>query len=78
MQIANTETNIELVRKFIEFYNSFEIKKMVNLFSENCIFQNISNLNGFVECRGKDELYKMANQSAIFFLKDAKQLADYS
>lgn len=67
MNTIISNSHVQLIEKFIEFYNAFEVSKMVDLFSENCIFQNISNSNGQVECHGKEELFKMAMQSAKIF-----------
>lgn len=61
-----------IVESYISFYNSFQIDEMADLFSQDCLFQNISNASGSIECRGKEELLKLATQSALLF-KERKQ-----
>lgn len=61
-----------VVESYISFYNSFQIDEMGDLFTEDCLFQNISNASGSIECRGKEELLKLATQSALLF-KERKQ-----
>jgi steroid delta-isomerase-like uncharacterized protein len=56
-----------LVERFVELYNSFKIDEMVDLFTEDCLFQNISNSSGITECRGQEDLRKLAQQSATIF-----------
>lgn len=67
MHASNQMTGKDLVQRFIDLYNSFEIKQMIDLFTEDCIFQNISQANGTLECHSKKELLKMAIQSAQIF-----------
>lgn len=61
-----------IVESYINYYNTFQIDEMADLFTEDCIFQNISNASGSIECRGKEELLKLATQSALLF-KERKQ-----
>lgn len=67
MRAVDTHKHTELVKKFIKFYNAFEVEEMVALFTEDCIFQNVSNSSGTVECHGKDALLNMAKQGAEIF-----------
>lgn len=60
------------VESFIKFYNSFQIDEMGELLTDDCLFQNISNSSGSIECRGKEEFLKLATQSALLF-KERKQ-----
>ncbi len=62
----------KLVVEFIQYYNSFEIDKMMNLFTDDCIFENISNSSGSIRCHGKQELRSVASQSVMLF-NDRKQ-----
>lgn len=60
------------VESFIKFYNAFQIDEMGDLLTDDCLFQNISNSSGSIECRGKEEFLKLATQSALLF-KERKQ-----
>ena len=57
----------DAISKYIECYNSFYIDEMIDLFEENCIFQNVSNSSGTVECKGKEPLRSFAKQNASMF-----------
>ncbi len=63
----------KIVESYINFYNTFQIDEMADLFTEDWLFQNISNSSGSIECRGKEELLKLATQSALLF-KERKQI----
>ncbi|WP_068471094.1 nuclear transport factor 2 family protein [Candidatus Protochlamydia phocaeensis] len=73
MHNSNQMLGKGLVQRFIDLYNSFEIKQMIDLFTDDCIFQSISHDNETIECHGKEELFKMADQSAQIF-SDRKQI----
>lgn len=58
-----------IVESYINYYNTFQIDEMADLFTQDCLFQNISNANasGSIVCHGKEELLKLATQSALLF-----------
>lgn len=56
-----------IVEQYIAFYNSFNIDAMMELFTDDCIFQDVNNSRGISECKGKDELRNVAHQSAQIF-----------
>jgi steroid delta-isomerase-like uncharacterized protein len=57
----------ETVERYIHLYNTFQINEMVELFTNDCIFTNFSNSSAPSECKGKEELLKLAIGSAGFF-----------
>ena len=56
-----------IVESFIKFYNAFQIPEMVELFADDCVFENISNSSGSLKCHGKEELLKLAKGCASYF-----------
>ncbi len=67
-----SRTYKKLIEQFIEYYNSFEIEQMIDLFTEDCIFENISNSSGSILCHGKPELQEIASKACALF-KERKQ-----
>lgn len=59
----------DIVERYIKFYNAFQISEMVELFTDDCIFQNVSNSSGIITTVGKDELQKLAKQNLALFSK---------
>lgn len=57
----------QLVEQYIQYYNTFQIEKMLDLFTDDCIFQNVSNSSGITECKGKTELRTLAEQGTRIF-----------
>lgn len=70
--LSNGDLNKKIVIEYIECYNSFEIENMVNLFSQDCSFENISNSSKSIKCDGKSALYEMASSTKKIF-KERKQ-----
>lgn len=62
----------KIVRTFIKHYNSFDVDKMCDLFTDDCIFENVNNSTGTIKCSGKNELKNMALQASNYF-KTRKQ-----
>lgn len=67
----------KIVESFIQFYNSFQIDEMADLFTDDCLFQNISNSAGSFECRGKEEFLKLATQSALLFTERKQVITNW-
>ena len=70
----NEQAEKELVERFIQFYDAFQIDDMADLLAKDCIFQNVSNSAGYI--RGKEEFLKLATQSALMFETKGRQLGD--
>lgn len=73
----NEKAEKEIVERFIQFYNAFQIDDMADLLAEDCIFQNVSNSAGSFECRGKEEFLKLATQSALMFKERKQKVANW-
>lgn len=67
----------KIVESFIKFYNAFQIDDMGDLLTENCLFQNISNAAGSIECRGKEEFLKLATKSALLFTERKQTVTNW-
>lgn len=70
--LRNHDLNKKIVSDYIEYYNSFQLEKMIDLFSQDCCFENISNSSNPVRCVGKMALYEMACSTSKLF-KERKQ-----
>ena len=64
--------NKEIIEQYIQFYNTFQIEEMVNLFSEDCAFENVSGAKVTYSSKGKQELLELSKKSAKYF-KERKQ-----
>lgn len=70
--LINDDLNRQIVLDYIRYYNSFEIENMIDLFSQDCCFENISNSSKPIQCIGKNALYEMACGTSKLF-KERKQ-----
>lgn len=61
------KTMRQIVEQYLEYYNSFLIDEMLDLFTEDCVFQNISNTSDTMTCIGKNELKALASQTRSIF-----------
>lgn len=77
MECALQLTENEIIQRYLDLYNTFDIEKMVDLFADDCLFQNINNSSGSIECRGKEALYKMAMQSATYFSMRSQRVTNW-
>jgi len=77
MTLGNFTAEQKIVERFIHFYNSFQIDDMADLFAEDCLFQNISNSAGSIECRGKEEFLKLATQGALLFTERKQTITNW-
>lgn len=72
------QNNLKMVvEEFIKYYNSFEIEKMLDLFTEDCIFENISNATGSIRTEGKQELRNIASQASKIFKKRQQTVTNW-
>jgi ketosteroid isomerase-like protein len=69
-------TNTELVRNFINAYNSFDIDTMLKCLHPDVIFKNISGGEVNAKTSGINEFENLARQSAAFF-KEREQEIKY-
>lgn len=59
--------NRTVVEKYIELYNSKQVEPMLVLFSENAVFESVSNSMGTTRTNSKEELHTLALSSLDFF-----------
>lgn len=59
--------NIDIVKNFIEAYNSFDVKTMLDLVHPEIQFKNISGGNTDIQTSGKEEFSILASQAASLF-----------
>ncbi|MFI5334185.1 MAG: nuclear transport factor 2 family protein [Chlamydiales bacterium] len=57
----------KIIEDYIEHYNNFSIQSMLELFSDECIFQQVTNGSVVITTRGKEELENLAQQSRTLF-----------
>lgn len=72
MNQTDSHAEKKVVENYIQFYNTFQIDEMADLFADDCLFQNVSNSARSIECKGKEDFLKLATQSALLF-KERKQ-----
>jgi hypothetical protein len=56
-----------LVHQYIAAYNDFNIEGMVELFTQDCIFENITNTSGNMTTKGIDEFKELALAATDLF-----------
>ena len=61
------ENHRALIEKFIGFYNSKEVEAMIELFTEDAVFESISNTDGVTRAGNRVELRQLAMMGAEFF-----------
>jgi ketosteroid isomerase-like protein len=59
--------NQDLVERYLRHYNEKNVDAMLELFSEDAVFESVSNTTGIIRTTGRDELRRLAEQSAEFF-----------
>ena len=63
------ELQKNIVEKYIKSYNNFDIKGMIENFSENIVFENISNGKVNLQTEGIREFTKQAESAKQYFKK---------
>jgi steroid delta-isomerase-like uncharacterized protein len=66
-----------LVSEYIEHYNEFNTDELVNMFTDDCIFQNVTNSAGIVECKGKAQVRDVSEQSKSLFKKRKQTITNW-
>ena len=62
-----TEANRTLIEKYIACYNAKDVAAMMELFTEDVIFESVSNTDGVTAALNKQELQHLAVLGADFF-----------
>lgn len=63
----NGEENKEVVRKYVEAYNSFNVNDIIKLLHDDILFRNISNGEVDTETKGMQEFRELAEKSSRNF-----------
>lgn len=66
-----------LVNEYLAHYNAFRTEELVNMFTDDCTFQNVTNSAGIVECKGKAELRSVCQQSKELFQKRKQTVTNW-
>lgn len=74
--MVSNETR-DLIEKYLEAYNSFEIERMVELLHKDILFRNISNGETTVETKGIQAFRELAEQSSTMFSSRRQTITDY-
>ncbi|QDY86340.1 nuclear transport factor 2 family protein [Paenibacillus polymyxa] len=67
----------DIIKDYLEAYNSFEIERMVELLHKDIIFRNISNGETTTETRGIQAFRELAEQSSMMFSSRCQTITDY-
>ncbi len=67
----------DIIKNYLEAYNSFEIEKTVELLHKDIIFRNISNGETTTETRGIQAFRELAEQSSMMFSSRCQTITDY-
>lgn len=59
--------NKELIERYLRCYNDKSVDAMVNLFTEDTVFESVSNTTGVVRTSGREELHQLPKRSAEWF-----------
>ncbi len=68
------ETNIELVNKFINAYNSYDVDAMLSLIHPEISFRNVFRGRVDVQAVGREEFKKFALRSARLFAERRQEI----
>ncbi len=66
--------NRELVEQYLRCYNDKNVDAMVELFTEDAVFESVSNTSGVIRTTGREELHQLAKMSADWF-EQRRQMA---
>ncbi len=67
----------KIIEYYIERYNNFSIQSMLELFSEECMFQQVTNGSVVITARGKQELKNLAQQSRTLFSSRSQTVTNW-
>lgn len=56
-----------LVNTYLDHYNAFRTEELLEMFTDDCNFQNVTNSAGVVECTDKMQLRSVFEQSQDLF-----------
>ena len=59
--------NRELIERYLQYYNDKDVDAMVSLFTEDAVFESVSNTTGVIRTTSREELHQLAATSAEWF-----------
>jgi ketosteroid isomerase-like protein len=59
--------NGELVERYLRCYNDKDVETMLGFFTDDAVFESVSNTTGAIKTAGKEELRQLAMMSAEWF-----------
>lgn len=59
--------NRELIERYLRCYNDKDVDGMVGLFTEDAVFESVSNTTGVIRTAGREELGRLARMSVEWF-----------
>lgn len=59
--------NRELVERYLSCYNGKDVEGMLELFTEDAVFESVSNTTGVVRTTSKEQLRRLALRSVDYF-----------
>ncbi|USB31798.1 nuclear transport factor 2 family protein [Paenibacillus sp. YPG26] len=68
----------DIIEKYIEAYNTFDIEGMVGLLDKEILFRNISNGEVDTEIQGIEEFRELAGKSAAMFSNRCQTITGYA
>ena len=71
-------SRIEIVKKFIEAYNSLDVEKMMTFLHPEIVFKNISNGEEDTHITGIDEFRELAKKSLMLFKEREQKIISYT
>lgn len=70
-------SKIEIIKKFIEAYNSLDVEKMLSYLHPEIEFKNISNDEENAYTKGVDQFRELANKSLEIFREREQNIISY-
>ncbi|MBN1508142.1 MAG: nuclear transport factor 2 family protein [Sedimentisphaerales bacterium] len=59
--------NRELIERYLRYYNDKDVEAMVALFTEDAVFESVSNTTGVIQTSNRQELRQLAMTSVEWF-----------
>jgi len=62
-----SNSNRELIERYLGWYNAKDVEAMLDLFAEEAVFESVSNTTGVIRTTGREELRQLALTSVEYF-----------
>ena len=57
----------QLIERYLRCYNDKDVDAMVDLFTDDAVFESVSNTTGVIRTNGKEDLRRLAKMSVEWF-----------